>query len=193
MYLLSGIYAIALSVLVTFSAHAAWQLDNEHSKLSFVSTKKGDIAEVHHFNRLVGMAEQGKISLSVDLASVDTNIAIRDQRMKDYLFKTSKFSRAEFTTAMPNNMLNEMATGAIKQLSLEGEISLHGQKQAVSVDVLVAKVSNSKVVVSAFQPLIINAHAYGLAAGVAKLQALAGLPSISQAVPLTFVLSFNKT
>lgn len=193
MRVLSSIFALVFSSLTAFSTFAAWQLDNDNSKLSFVSTKKGDIAEVHHFNRLVGIVEQGKISLSVDLTSVDTNIIIRDQRMKDYLFKTSKFSRAEFTTVLAENVLDEIAVGTSKQLSLQGDISLHTEKQAVTVDVLIAKLSNSKVVVSAFQPLVINAKAYGLADGVAKLQALAGLPSISKAVPLTFVLSFDKT
>jgi len=189
----SSICALMVLVLTAFPTFAAWQLDNNHSKLSFVSIKKGDIAEVHHFNRLDGIVEEGNILLSVDLASVDTNIVIRDQRMKDYLFKTSKFSRAEFTSELAENALNEIVVGTTKQLMLTGDISLHGKKQAVSVDVLVAKLSENKVVVSALQPLVINAQAYGLADGVAKLQALAGLPSISKAVPLTFVLSFDKT
>ena len=192
MKLTTIICALVFSVLSTFPTFAAWQLDNANSTLSFISIKKGDIAEVHHFKHLEGLLKDEEISLTVDLASVDTKIGIRDQRMKEHLFKTSTFSQATFNTQLNEKVLANIKVGTTDTLTLKGHISLHGQKQAVSVDVLIAKLSEKKVVVSALKPLVINAKAYGLVDGIAKLQALAGLPSISKAVPVSFVLSFNK-
>lgn len=46
--------------------------------------------------------------------------------------------------------------------------------------------------VSSFQPIIINANEFGLVAGVDKLRDIAGLSSISQAVPVSFVLTLTQ-
>jgi len=56
----------------------------------------------------------------------------------------------------------------------------------------VSNLSETKLVVSSMKPIIINAQRFALVDGVKKLQELAGLPSISNAVPLSFVLSFKK-
>lgn len=45
--------------------------------------------------------------------------------------------------------------------------------------------------VTSAQPVIINATDYGLTDGINKLRDLAGLPSISYAVPVTFTLHLN--
>jgi len=41
------------------------------------------------------------------------------------------------------------------------------------------------------RPVVISATQFGLAEGVESLRKIAGLPSISVAVPVSFVLSFN--
>lgn len=182
-----------LLLLVTctaFPAMSAWQLLNEESNLNFISIKKGNIAEIHQFKQLSAYVENNQVKLIVDLNSVDTKIAIRDQRMRDFLFQTTKFSEATFSAELPNNFLSRMKVGASQKLTLSGEISLHGQTQKVLTKVRVVKLSDGKVVINAIEPVIINAENFALADGVAKLQALAGLPSISRAVPLTFTLTF---
>ncbi|WDE11618.1 YceI family protein [Thalassomonas haliotis] len=187
---------LLLSLLVsltTFPAFSAWLLDNQFSKLSFVTIKKGDIAENHHFARLAGKVNKsGKVNFTVDLTSVDTKIAIRDDRMKQFLFNTDKFPKANFKAKLDMQKIDKLASGKTLLMPLTGSISLHGQKQEVSTQVLVAKLSKDKFVVSSMQPVLINAKNYDLVAGVAKLRELAGLPSISNAVPVSFVLSFNQ-
>lgn len=182
---------LLLLSIVSSSAFSAWQLDNSESKLSFISTKKADIAEVHSFKQLTGsINEQGEINFEVALASVDTNIAIRDQRMQQWLFNTEMFPSAKFTAVVAPEQLKELAVGQSKVMSLSGTLSLHGVEQAIDSQVLVAKLSDNKLIVSALQPLIINAKQFNLADGVAKLQEIAGLPSISNAVPISFVMTF---
>ncbi len=171
---------------------SAWQLLNEESNLNFISIKKGNIAEIHRFKQLSAYVENNQVKLIVDLNSVDTKIAIRDQRMRDFLFETTKFAEATFSAELPSDFLSSMKVGASQKLTLSGEIALHGQTQKVLTKVRVAKLSDEKVVINAIEPVIINAENFALADGVAKLQALAGLPSISRAVPLTFTLTFAQ-
>ena len=68
---------LSLSCLVSANlAHADWQLANDKSQLSFVSIKKGSVAEAHHFTQLKGqLSDQGELSINVDLTSAETEVA----------------------------------------------------------------------------------------------------------------------
>jgi polyisoprenoid-binding protein YceI len=178
--------------LVAFPALSEWQLDNPNSSLSFISIKKAEVAEAHQFNKLSGsLTNDGQVSFTINLLSVDTNIAIRNERIKTFLFNTELYPTASFDAQLDMNKFNMIAVGDAGKLTLTGEIDLHGQKQTVVSDVLVAKLSESSFVVSSMKPIILNAEQFGLTEGVKKLQALAKLPSISNAVPVSFVLTFK--
>jgi hypothetical protein len=56
---------------------------------------------------------------------------------------------------------------------------------------LITRTSESGLLVVSKQPVVISAAQFGLAEGVDSLREIAGLPSISVAVPVSFVLSFN--
>jgi len=75
---------------------------------------------------------------------------------------------------------------------IDGKISLHGKQQTKTFSVILTKVSDNKLMVSSFQPIIVNANEFDLVAGVDKLRDIAGLSSISQAVPVSFVLTLIK-
>lgn len=45
---------VALSAMASFSCAAQWQVMDQDSRVSFISVKKGDIGEVHHFKQLKG-------------------------------------------------------------------------------------------------------------------------------------------
>ncbi len=180
-----------LSLGFVFPTLAAWQLDDQQSRISFISIKKTDIAEVHRFAQIKGsLDKQAKVRVTIDLASVMTQIAIRDQRMKTFLFETNLFPQADFSAQLDQQKLQQIKAGESMIMTVNGLISLHGQQQQVNVEVLVARLNANKLIVSSFQPLIINASTFGLVKGIKKLQALAKLPSISKAVPLSFVLTF---
>ena len=85
---------------------------------------------------------------------------------------------------------NAIAKNSSGVMKLTGEINLHGKIHKVMVDVLVAKLSDNEIIVSSMKPVLLNAQKFGLDAGVNKLKELAKLPSISNAVPVSFVLSF---
>ena len=172
---------------------ADWSLNNAQSQLSFVSIKKGDIAEVHRFDQLDGSVDaNGNVTLTIQLASVDTAIPIRDQRMREMLFNTNAFPSATLTAKVDASALDKLATGDILTSSLEGELSLHGQKSAVTAELAVARLAPNKLLVSSRKPLVLQAGDYDLLEGVEQLREVAGLSSISKAVPVSFVLTFDK-
>jgi len=183
----------AVSLLFVSPAFSAWHLDDSKSSLTFVSIKKGSIAENHRFKKFAAkLDKKGLLSVDIDLGSVDTKIPVRDSRMTEYLFETAKFSHANFTAQIDLNELDAITIGSTKRLSVSGKIDLHGQQQVLVMDVLVAKLSNKRMLVTTLQPAIIKAGDFALVAGINKLQALAKLPSIAHTVPVSFVLTFQK-
>ncbi|AAN55909.1 YceI family protein [Shewanella oneidensis MR-1] len=183
----------ALSVLISFSSFAQWQVTEKGSRVSFVSVKKGDIAEVHHFKQLKGMLnDNGQFELTVPLVSVATGIDVRDERMQNLLFEVSLYPELKLSSQVDSKMLKELAVGESKLADIDGKIALHGKQQTKTFSVIVTKVSDNKLMVSSFQPIIVNANEFDLVAGVDKLRDIAGLSSISQAVPVSFVLTLTK-
>ena len=180
--------------MASLSANADWQLVNKDSRLSFVSIKAAHIAERHTFTALRGtVRENGNVELSVDLASVNTGIEIRDQRMRDLLFSVVDFPSADFTTTLDLASVNALAIGARTNLLVGGRLRVQEIVTDVETEVSAVRLADSRLMVSTTQPLLLNASALGLADGVERLRAIANLPSISLAVPVTFQLLFEKT
>ncbi|GLX78925.1 hypothetical protein tinsulaeT_22650 [Thalassotalea insulae] len=178
--------------LLAFPVFANWQLDKQNSVVSFTTFKKEHIAENHRFHNLnANVSAQGQVELTIDLTSVDTNIAIRDQRMKEHLFNVNSFPTAMFTAQLEQKVLQQLTSDSSQMLTLKGKIELHGQTQAVSVEVLVSKMANGFLVTS-LAPLLIKAQDFELVTGINKLMELAKLPSISHTVPVSFTLSFTR-
>jgi hypothetical protein len=63
----------------------------------------------------------------------------------------------------------------------------------VETEVSAVRLADNRLMVSTTQPLLLSASALGLADGIERLRAIANLPSISLAVPVTFQLLFEKT
>ncbi|MDO6425716.1 YceI family protein [Thalassotalea sp. 1_MG-2023] len=182
-----------LASLLMFPAMADWQLNTEESSLIFTSIKKEHIAENHNFGALTAnISNTGAVELTIDLASVNTNIPIRDQRMGEHLFATKMFPKATFTSKISPEFLSKLKMGEIKPLTLTGEMALHDNKQKITAQVNVSRLAKNKVVVTSVAPILIKAQDFALVKGINKLQELAGLPSISHTVPVVFTLSFTR-
>lgn len=185
---------LVLSLCMSTSAIANWQVDNDKSTLNFTSVKKNSIGEIHSFKQLSGMVTKaGAVKFAIDLTSVATGIEIRDQRMKNFLFETDKFATATFAGQVNGKALNTLAVGQETTLTLQGGISLHGQTQQISIPVKVVKLAGGDLSVHNIKPLVIQAEQYALTKGLMKLQELASLPSISPVVPVHFSLHLTKS
>jgi len=75
---------------------------------------------------------------------------------------------------------------------LDMTLELHGVAEQFDVDVTVTRIGANKVRVDTKGPLLIDAEDFGLEAGLAKLQELAGLESITPVVSATVALTFER-
>ena len=180
-----------LLTVFSFAASAGMTLDNENSSLNFVSIKKSAAGEVGTFRTLSGGITGGDVKVMIDLGSVDTNIQIRDDRMKSMLFDVVNFPTASITTTIDAGLLDGMKVGDARQETLKLGIDLHGMTKQMDATVQVVKLSDGSMRVNSVHPLIVNAGDFGLAAGIEALRNVAKLPSISTAVPVTFNLVFK--
>ena len=184
--------ALIISVSFAGAAQAHWSLDNDASSLSFVTVKAEHVAEVHTFDRLSGtIGDSGNVEISIELASVNTMIAIRNERMQEMLFETNLFPDATISGMIDLDALTELDAGASLARQIEFELSLHGQTVALAADVQITRTGEG-VVVSTLKPIVVQSDAFALTAGVEKLREVAGLPSISRAVPVSFTVVFEQ-
>ena len=182
--------ALSAAAVLTAPAQAAWQLDGENSTITFVSTKAINAAEVHRFGEMTGgMDDAGQVSVSISLESVDTAIELRDERMREMLFETNQYSAATVGTTVDASALPS-EPGQSVRMTVEAEISLHGIDRTMPIDLIVVRSGENGLVVSSAQPVIVNASQFRLVEGIQKLTEVAGLPNISTAVPVSFVLTF---
>jgi len=175
------------------AALAEWSLDNDLSRLSFISIKATDVGEVHSFKHLTGaIADDGTVSVHINLASVETLIPVRNERMLEVLFDTATFPTATINASLDPESLQAFTAGQVQTMTLEATLTVKTKAVPITLQVMAAKLSEETLLVTSLQPVLITAAAAGLSEGVEKLREIAGLPNISQAVPVSFVLTFHS-
>ena len=178
-------------LIVSATASAQWTLSNEASTLSFVTVKADHVAEVHTFDELSGaIGEDGSVSIEIALASVNTLVPIRNERMQSMLFETDLFPRATITSQINSDRLANMALGSSEEMGLDFTLELHNQSQTYNATVLVSR-QEAGLIATTLKPIVVNAESFDLVAGVEALREVAGLPSISRAVPVSFTVVFE--
>lgn len=191
--MISRIVSLILSVAFVVPCYADWTLNNDTSFIQFISTKNQHIAEIHSFKSLTGSIDkQGKLEVKINLASVDTLIPIRDQRLRESLFETSKYPTATFSADLPTQ-INQMQAGTTLDLVVAGQLQIKQSKQAMDIKVRVTKLSNHNIQASTLKPVLVQAALFELDSGIEKLRQLAGLSSISLVVPVNFNVTFQST
>ncbi len=184
---------IIISLIVAGPCFAAWTLDNDSSQVSFVSVKAGDAGEVHRFTEISGeLSSGGNASVTIQLASVDTLIPLRDERMRELLFQTNLFPTASLSTNIDMDALSAIEPGDSMDMAANLTLDLHGQQLSLAAEMIVARLGNHRLMVSSRKPVIVNAASVDLVNGIEALREIANLPSISKAVPVSFVLTFDE-
>jgi hypothetical protein len=187
-----NLLAALLTLLASAQAAAQWTLSADDSSLSFISVKAEHIAEVHSFARLAGEIDNGgEAVVSVDLTSVQTGIDIRNERMQSMLFNTDMYPRAQVSADVDVAALSSMAVGESAVLEVPLAINLHGEVLTLSAPLRVSHVKGG-LRVDTLAPIIVKADAFALVDGIESLREIAGLPSISRSVPVSFSLLFSQ-
>ena len=187
---------LACSVLLpaAFSAQAQWQLDNDASTLSFVTIKADHVGEVHTFDLLTGVIDdEGNAEITIELISINTLIPIRDERMQNLLFETNLFPEANITAQLDIEQFAELEIGESATATFNFDLSMRDQSNAYQAEVLVTRLADNGIQASTLKPVIVVANSFDLVGGVEALREVAGLPSISNAVPVNFTVVFHNT
>ncbi len=167
-------------------------LDAANSSLFFVSTKQTHVLERHEFTDLYGsISSAGEATLGINLSSIESGIAIRNERMRNFLFEVDMFSEAQVTVPVDLAALATQAIGGTVTQSIAATLNLHGVSAAIDTDVVVTKLSDSQMMVQNVSPILIKAADYDLTGGIDQLRNIANLRSISYTVPVNFNLLFN--
>ena len=182
---------LLIGLLTTVQAAAQWELDGERSSINFISMKNAAIAETHSFTSLVGnIGKTGNVQLNIDLNSVETQVPIRNERMQKLLFETAEFPNAKISANVDPAVLATVVEGGTVSTEIPVTLSLHGLEQELAVAVTVFSDGGSLRVISS-RPLLLRAADFGLVDGIEALREIAGLKTISTAIPVTLNLHFR--
>lgn len=182
---------LLIGLLTAVQAAAQWELDGERSSINFISMKNAAIAETHSFTSLVGyIGKTGNVQLNIDLNSVETQVPIRNERMQKLLFETAEFPNAKISANVDPAVLAAVVEGGTVSTEIPVTLSLHGLEQELAVAVTVFSDGGSLRVIGS-RPLLLRAADFGLVDGIEALREIAGLKTISTAIPVTLNLHFR--
>jgi len=112
--------------------------------------------------------------------------------MKEFMFQTDKYPEAKVTADLKLTQFQSLAIGNSKSVSMPMTLDLHGIIEQRELDVSVTRLGANKVHVTNKGVIVIDAEDFGFEAGLAKLQELAKLDSISPVVSVTVSLTFER-
>lgn len=188
---------ILSAVLLSSSwAQAAQWVSNDNA-ITFLTTKvnqeNASITEQSSFqNSQARLDESGNFILEIDLNSVQTNVEIRDERLRDWVFQTDKFAQAKVSATLDVKALEQLAVGEVLKLQQPLVLDVHGEQVDLQADLAIQKVADDKLMVSTLSPVIVDTSALDMKDGVAELVKVMALSSIVQQVPVSFNAQFVR-
>ena len=181
---------VALTCFSLFS-HSEWVVDTKNSHVGFASVKNKTIAENHRLSGLTGsVGSDGEALVSIDLATVETLVPIRNERIREILFDVANFPSATIQTKLDMDQINSISSGETEGLRIPLSIGLKSIKISKSVMVSVVRSGENIYDVASADPIMIRVSDFSLLDGVKTLKEMAGLQSIEPVVPVTFNLRF---
>lgn len=181
----------AALLLMTQATLADWRLTSA-SKVGYVSIKNNAIAEHNVFSGVTGsLSKKGQLKINIDLSTVETQVDIRNQRMRELFFEVTQYPQAVVTAELDVQELAQIDSGAPLEIVKPFTLSLHGVEATAEAHLRVVAVGG-RAWVSTARPILISAADFGLEGGVSALQKIAGLEAIAAVVPVSIDLKFVK-
>ena len=178
---------------LSLSALGDWELVPGESDIAFATIKNSAVVESHTFERFSGeVTLSGAANIRVDLASLETRIPIRNERMGTLLFNIDQFPSLDINSKLDVKSLANMEEGASTHLEVPAKINLHGTEANILLPLVVTRLSSKRFQVVTTKPVIAYASQFGLTEGVEALRLIAKLSTITPAVPVTFSLIFEQ-
>lgn len=188
----ASIAAIALSTGAALAGGHGWKSVADQSVVAFGSIKKNTVGEVHHFTSVSGSVhDDGAVKVDIDLASLETNIDIRNERMMKHVFQNGA-ATATLAGEVDMDDVTSLAVGEVGMADFEGVLSLGGIDADVEAEMVVARLAENRVMVSTADFIMLSTADLGITAGVDKLMELAKLPGITRVTPVSIRMVFEK-
>lgn len=187
-------FACATALLATtgFAQADTWTSVDDQSSVAFGSVKKDVVGEVHHFEKVSGTVnDAGEVAINIDLSSVQTNIDIRNERMIEHVFNAGQ-ATAVLSGEVDMDGVNSMAVGATALVDFEGSLAFAGISADIEAEMLVARLSETSVLVTTADFIMLSTADLGIDGGVDKLMQLAKLPGITRVTPVSVRMVFTK-
>lgn len=176
--------ALVAALMLSPLASADWGVVSG-STVNYVSIKNNTIAENNVFTGVTGsITDDGNIAIQIDLASVETRVDIRNQRMRELFFDVANHPFALITAQLTVPEMAQLDAGAPLERSLPLTLSLHGSEATIEAKLRAIAVG-SELFVTTLEPILVSVSDYGLAAGVTALREIAGLNAIASTVPVS--------
>lgn len=174
-------------------ALAEWRVEPAFSRVSFVSVKRGEIADVHRFTEVSGAVDAaGAVRVVLPFAALDAGMALQAERMRELLFEVQRFPQTELEAQVDLALWEQLPVGQAQVDTLDFQLSLHGHRQRLKAEVLVSRLAESRIQVVTTEPVLIKAELFALTEGLDKLKQVANLPSIASEVPVSAILDFQR-
>ena len=131
------ILSTALFLLFAFTTANTWSVDNAHSKLTFTVTHLGisDVSGLFkNFDVKIASSKDdfsdATFDLSADVASVNTEVEMRDNHLKSAdFFDAEKYPKLTFKSTA-------LQPAGKNRYKLTGNLTLHGVTKPVTMDLL---------------------------------------------------------
>ncbi|WP_085901388.1 YceI family protein [Kiloniella majae] len=193
-YTINFLLAFALVALPLKAMANGWQLDNDSSRLSFGSIKKTSVGESHYFPNLKGsVSAEGKAQIEIELSSVQTGIDIRDERLKEHVFKVASWPQATLTMDVDIASLVALKSGEMMILEdVDTNVSIAGATSEITSSIVVTRLSPTRIVVQPDLIVMLDVEDFNLEVGVEVLRELADLSSVSTVVPVNYRFVFER-
>ena len=190
---LKPLLIIYSAIFFCLPAYAAeWQLNQERSAINYLSSKQATaetslIFESNLFREFSGSIDGSQIELVIELNSLDTKIPIRDERIAEHVFLSKQYPQAIVSAT-----LDDIEELAYARKQIEATLTLRGQTRSLQAELIVERSNPRTLQIQTVTPVLIDANAYGMLEGFAKLKELAGLMQIPMTIPVSLHLVFES-
>lgn len=194
MMMAAAIFGLSGAVQAQSNPFASgWDLNTEASNIRFQSVKNQTKVESSSFATFNGSIEpDGQATVTVLLDSVDTQIDLRNVRMRFLFFETFKYGEAVVSLKLTPDMIAGLESVRRKTLNLLFDFTLHGVTKTLNADVAVTLLTDDIVSVASATPLSIAVADFNLSENIKKLEEAAGGISIVPSATVSFDFLFNR-
>lgn len=182
--------ALLMSTAAFAGGH--WKSVADQSRVAFGSIKGNTNGEVHHFNAVKGsVSPDGKLTMDIDLSSVETNIDIRNERMTKLVFQEGA-ATATISGEIDMEEINNLKPGETTVVEITATLAFAGSENDIDANMLVARLSDNRVLVTTEDFIMVSTEDLGIDAGIDGLKQLANLDSITRVTPVSVRMVFEK-